>query len=100
MKAKRAHRHARPAVRPRLHCVSVEDVAVQALTKHQVAQRLQRIGIVQPASGLRRRRERFRANDGFAIDMRNGRGQLDGRISPATGPKFAHDDIRRRTALH
>ena len=47
-----AHRHARPAIRPRLHGVAMEDAEVQTLAEHQVTERLERIRIILPAPVL------------------------------------------------
>ena len=99
VKAPLAHRHARPAVCPRLHRVTVEDVAVQALAVHQIAERLERIWIVLPAPMTGTCGERLRADDGFAVNVRDGRGELDGGMPLAAAPEFAHHHVSRRAAL-
>jgi len=99
MKTPLAHRHARPAVRPRLHRVTMKNVAVQALAINQVAEGLERIRIVLPAAGLGSCGERFRADNGFAVNVRDGRREFDGRMAGTAAPKFAHHDIGGRAAL-
>ena len=56
-------------------------------------------GIILPAPGRRGRGERFRADDGFAVNVRDGRGELDGWMPLAAGPEFTHHHVRRRAAL-
>src|SRR3546814_19707188 len=91
MEAPRPHRHPRPCGRMRLLRVAVEDEMVEPERIHLVAQRLHRIRVFEPARLRRATGETFGADEGLAVDVRGGRGNLD-RIGGSTHapPEFAH----------
>src|SRR3546814_9493483 len=100
MEAPRPHRHPRPCGRMRLLRVAVEDEMVEPERIHLVAQRLHRIRVFEPARLRRATGETFGADEGLAVDVRGGRGNLDriGGSTPAH-PEFAHQRVDLRACL-
>src|SRR3546814_3851694 len=84
----------------RLLRVAVEDEMVEPERIHLVAQRLHRIRVFEPARLRRATGETFGADEGLAVDVRGGRGNLEriGGSTPAH-PEFAHQRVDLRACL-
>ena len=92
----RPHAHPGLAVQPRLMGVAVEDKSIHTQAELLITQRLQRIGIVLPSSGLSDRGERFCRRDVLPVEMGGAGGLLrviNIFISGVIDPELAHRDI-------
>src|SRR5208283_4944447 len=99
MRTPLAHRHAGPAVGPRLHGKTVKEVTVHALAENGVAQHFERIRIFQPTTVFAGHGgEGFRADEFAAVDVADA-GRQFGVHPGLADPEFTHRNIRRRAGL-